>query len=122
MRLDRLHADIQDEADLLVDLTFGDQLDHFALPVGQSSLGSWRRLQKSFEERFRNHVREIRSPDRECVDRSQQMFLRIGLEDISACTSSQCVQREILTIMHGVDHDLDARKFQLQGDGEIEAI
>ena len=34
---DRLHADVEDVADLLVDLALGDQLDHLPLAVGEAT-------------------------------------------------------------------------------------
>jgi hypothetical protein len=122
MGLDRLHADVEDVADFLVDLALGDELDDLALAMGERRRRRRLGRQEAVEQGLGDGAGKIGPADRQGVDRRQQMTLRVGLEDEAARARLEHLHDQLLAVVHGEDQYLHAREFTLEHDRQVERV
>ena len=103
MRFDRFDSDFQQPGDLLVGVTFSNELNDATFPVRQQRSLPRRTRDKGIQERLGDFAGEKRFVNRKSLDSANQMTLCIGLEKVTACASLKKLLDDGCVIMHRED-------------------
>src|SRR5262249_46515816 len=103
MRFDSFETDLHQPVDLLVVVTFSNELNVATFPVRQQGPLPRGPRDKGLQERLGDFGGEERFVNRKSLDSAEQMTLCIGLEKVATCAGLKKLLDEGFVVMHRED-------------------